>query len=57
MSVTGFVCDLESSQKNETGNHEVLLQCQKWLIRLRSGQCCTEQKRISCPLMLNFNDL
>ncbi|KAK2515951.1 hypothetical protein Q9233_013950 [Columba guinea] len=45
---TGFVYGLESSQKNEAGNHQVLLQCKKWLIRLRSAP--TE------PLLCKFAD-
>lgn len=58
MSETGFVNDLESSQKNEAGNHQVLLQCKKWLIRLRSSQWLSpDQERILCPLILNFSDV
>lgn len=58
MSETGFVYVVESSQKKESGNYQVLLQCKKWLIRLQSGQGLTpDQERISCPLLLNFNDV
>lgn len=58
MPEPGFVYGLESSQKNEAGNHQVLLQCKKWLIRLWSGQWLTpDQERISCPLALNFSDV
>jgi len=50
MSETGFVYGLESSQRNEAGNHQVLLQCKKWLIRLRSVQWLTpDQERIHVP--------
>ncbi|XP_064025831.1 RNA-binding motif, single-stranded-interacting protein 3 isoform X2 [Pogoniulus pusillus] len=45
---TGFVYGLESYQKNEAGNHQVLLQCKKWLIRLPSAP--TE------PLLCKFAD-
>lgn len=58
MSESGFVYGLGSSQKNEAGNHQVLLQYKKWLIRLQSGQwLIPDQGRILCPLVLDFNDV
>lgn len=58
MSESGFVYGLESSQKNEAGNHQVPLQYKKWLIKLRSGQwLIPDQERILCSLVLDFNDV